>query len=100
VLDAQAAVIAAGVREALSQPPGTEPHEYPWLRTGELRDSVGHDADDAGAVIGSTSDVALYQEHGTPAIPPRPFFAPVAAAHAEAAAKAVGEAVASALRSA
>jgi HK97 gp10 family phage protein len=67
------------VRARLSQPPG-ENAPYPALRTGELRASIGaHVEDVPGGVvarIGSTSDVAVYQEHGTTKMPPRPFLAP------------------------
>ena len=63
---------------ALSTPPGTD-HAVPWLRTGKLRASIGHQTDGAVAVVGSSSEVAVDQELGTPSIPPRPFLAPTAA---------------------
>ncbi len=96
-LAVQASVLANAVREALSNPPGG-PHEYPWLRTGALRDSVATDVGPTEALIGSTSDVALYQERGTVSVPPRPFLAPVAASRAEDVAEAIGLAVFQALR--
>jgi hypothetical protein len=70
------------VIEALSKPPG-EDHSAPWLRTGALRESIGHEVNGAVAVIGSSSDVAVDQELGTRAIPPRPFLASTAAAAAD-----------------
>jgi hypothetical protein len=92
----QAAVLANAVREALSNPPGGS-HEYPWLRTGALRDSIATDIGPTDAFIGSTSDVALYQETGTVSVPPRPFLAPVAASRADDVAGAIGLAVFQAL---
>ena len=56
---------------------GYSPDE-PLLRTGELRDSISHEVSGLEAVIGSTSDIALYQELGTSSIPPRPFLGPAA----------------------
>jgi HK97 gp10 family phage protein len=54
---------------------GFSPDE-PLLRTGELRDSIEAEAKGDKAVVGSTSDIALYQELGTDKIPPRPFLGP------------------------
>jgi phage gpG-like protein len=56
----------------------------PLLRTGELRDSIGHAVRGFEAVIGSTSDVAVYQELGTDRIPPRPFLGPAVVENEEA----------------
>jgi len=98
-LAAAADTIAGQVRAALSQPPGTD-HDFPWHRTGALADSIGVSADANEAVVGSTSEVAHYQEFGTATVPPRPFFAAIAAAGAEAAAESVGAAIADAIRSA
>lgn len=89
--------IEAAVQQALSHPPGGE-HDAPWLRSGELRDSIAHQADATHAVIGSTSAVARYQEMGTRRDPPRPFLAPQAAALAPTVAEAIGAAVAQAIR--
>lgn len=51
----------------------------PLLRTGELRGSIEADAEGTATgvegVIGSNSQVALWQEMGTAKIPPRPFLA-------------------------
>jgi len=74
--------LEAKVAELLSQPPGQD-HSVPWLRTGALRASIDHDTDGAVAVVGSSSDIAVDQELGTRAIPPRPFLAPAAAAAAD-----------------
>ena len=46
----------------------------PLLRTGDLRDSITHAVGHHEAVIGSNSDVAVYQELGTRRIPPRSFL--------------------------
>lgn len=48
----------------------------PLLRTGSLRDSIEVHEDGAEVVVGSASDIALYQECGTDKIPPRPFLGP------------------------
>jgi HK97 gp10 family phage protein len=50
--------------------------DEPLLRTGELRDSITVSAKGNEAVVGSDSDIALYQEVGTDKIPPRPFLGP------------------------
>jgi phage gpG-like protein len=47
----------------------------PLLRTGQLRDSIGHTVDGSTrATVGSNEDVAVYQELGTATIPPRSFL--------------------------
>jgi len=98
-LAAAAETIAGQVREALSHPPGAD-HRFPWRQTGALADSIGVSAEADEALVGSSSEVALYQELGTATVPPRPFFAAIAATEAEAAAASVGAAVADAIRSA
>jgi hypothetical protein len=50
----------------------------PLLRTGELRDSIGHRVDGLEAEIGSTNEIMVYQELGTTRIPPRPVLGPAA----------------------
>ncbi len=97
-LAAQAETIEIQLRDALSTAPGG-PHDHPWLRTGALRDSIAFQAEGPEAAIGSTSQVAFWQEHGTSELPPRPTFAPIAAAAGEPAAHAVAHAVTQALRS-
>ncbi len=66
----------------LSLPPGQD-HSVPWLRTGGLRASIGHEVDGNVGVIGSSSDVAVDQELGTRSVPPRSFLASTAADAAE-----------------
>jgi len=66
----------------------------PLLRTGELRDSISHETDGhLTAIIGSTSDIAVYQELGTDKIPPRPFLGSAAYEHIDDVKKLVGGAV-------
>lgn len=48
----------------------------PLLRDGKLRDSISNEVAGHEAVVGSDSDIAVYQELGTDKIPPRPFFGP------------------------
>jgi len=95
-LEEAAQRIEAAVRSMLSHPPGRE-HDMPWLRSGELRSSIAHEADAEGATIGSTSMVAVYQEVGTRSDPPRPFLPPVAATLGEPVAETIGEAVVEAI---
>ena len=84
--------VAESARNMLSTPLGG-PHAAPWLRTGKLRDSIGVQETDSGAVVTSTSEIAVHQELGTRRIPPRPFLAPVAAATANEVAARVADAV-------
>jgi len=65
----------------------------PLLRSGELRDSMGHETKGLEAAIGSTSDIAVYQELGTDKIPPRPFLGAAAYEHIDEVKKIVGGAV-------
>jgi phage gpG-like protein len=51
------------------------PADEPLLRTGDLRDSIHHQVEGKEAVVGSESDVAVWQELGTAKIPPRSFLA-------------------------
>ena len=50
----------------------------PLLRTGTLRDSLSHEVSALEAVIGSDSDIMVYQELGTSRIPPRAVLGPAA----------------------
>jgi len=95
-LEAEAGEMAESVRRLLSQQPGS-PHDAPWQRTGALENSIESAADGPEALIGSADPVAVWQEHGTPCMPPRPFLGPVAAQSGAAAAAAVGAAVAAAI---
>ncbi len=91
--------LADDIRAALSTRPGG-PHDHPWLQKGTLHNSIHANADGAQAIVASTSETALYQEHGTSTIPPRPTFAPLAAAHAPAIAQQIAQAVTQAIRGA
>ena len=48
----------------------------PLVRTGDLRDSITITQKGREAVVGSDSEIALFQEQGTERIPPRPFLGP------------------------
>lgn len=52
--------------------------DEPLLRDGTLRESYTHEVEGLEAVIGSDSDIAVYQEVGTAKIPPRPVLGPAA----------------------
>lgn len=66
---------------------GYAPPDNPLLRTGELRDSISHEVDanvhGGEAVIGSPSEVAVFQELGTRTIPPRSFLGSAAVRKAD-----------------
>lgn len=70
---------------------GFAPPDNPLLRTGALRDSIGHVVQNLEAQVGSNSEIAEYQELGTIHIPPRSFLGLSAARKADAAAEAVGK---------
>jgi phage gpG-like protein len=93
---AAARSLEAKVKEGLSFVSGQD-HSAPWLRTGALRASISHETDVNMAVIGSASDVAVDQELGTAAIPPRSFLASTASAEAESVVACVADAIAHAL---
>jgi hypothetical protein len=46
----------------------------PLLRTGEMRDSIEHKVIGNEGHVGSDSDIAVWQELGTPSIPARSFL--------------------------
>lgn len=48
----------------------------PLLRSGELRDSIQSEVLRLAAIVGTKSDIGLWQEVGTAHIPPRPFIGP------------------------
>ena len=50
------------------------PENEPLLRTGELRNSIMIHLERHRALVGSNSDIAVYQELGTSRIPPRSFL--------------------------
>jgi hypothetical protein len=67
----------ATVQDRLSK--GFTPDD-PLLRTGDLRASIDSESEGGAAVVGSPSNIALYQDLGTARIPPRPIFGPAAMA--------------------
>lgn len=69
----------------------------PLLRTGGLRDSISREVQGLEAVVGSTSDVMVYQELGTPSIPPRPVLGPAAFKNKKKIERILGEAVVEAM---
>lgn len=50
----------------------------PELRSGALRKSISREVAGHEAVVGSDSDVTVYQEFGTSKMPPRPILGPAA----------------------
>lgn len=48
----------------------------PLLRTGSERDKVHHTVEGDEAIVGSDSDIAVWQHIGTEHIPPRDVYAP------------------------
>lgn len=92
-LEGQAALVAQAVQEGLGDQPGGG-HDRPWLETGALRASIGHQANGLQAAVGSSDPAAAPQEMGTMHLPPRPFLAPAAAAMGKDVAKAAAAAVA------
>jgi phage gpG-like protein len=66
----------------------------PLLRTGEMRDSISHEVSGLEAVIGSDSDVMVWQELGTKTIPPRPVLGPAALLNEEKIKEILGKAAA------
>lgn len=69
----------------------------PLRRSGETRDTVGHEVSGHEAVIGSTSDVMVYQELGDDRIPPRPVLGPAVERNHELIRKVLGSALVSGL---
>lgn len=50
--------------------------DEPLLRSGQLRDSIESEVVGLAAIIGTKSEIGLWQEVGTDHIPPRPFIGP------------------------
>ncbi len=50
------------------------PANEPLLRSGHMRDSIEHKVEHDEVQIGSNEQVAVWQELGTPTIPPRSFL--------------------------
>ena len=69
----------------------------PLLRTGELRDSLSHETHGLEAVVGSDSDVMVWQEFGTKTIPPRPVLGLAAVRKQADVARIVGDGVVASL---
>lgn len=69
----------------------------PLLRTGALGDSISHQIEGLEAVIGSTSDVMVYQELGTDRIPPRAVLGPAGIRNKDLIIKTLGHAAAKGL---
>lgn len=74
----------ATVQDRLSK--GYTPDD-PLLREGDLRASIAVTAQAETVVVGSPSEIALYQDVGTDTIPPRPFMGPAAIASKQAVAE-------------
>ena len=68
------------------------PVDAPLERTLALRDSITHEAGVLEGVVGSTSDVMVYQELGTRTIPPRAVLGPAAVRSRAIIEKEIGEA--------
>jgi phage gpG-like protein len=50
--------------------------DEPLLRSGQLRDSIESEVAGLAAIVGTKSELGLWQEVGTDRIPPRPFIGP------------------------
>jgi len=50
--------------------------DEPLLRSGSLRDSIQSEVMGLAAIVGTKSEIGLWQELGTNRIPPRPFIGP------------------------
>lgn len=50
--------------------------DEPLLRSGKLRDSIQSEVVGLAAIVGTKSEIGLWQEVGTASIPPRPFIGP------------------------
>ncbi|MFD2271416.1 hypothetical protein ACFS07_10450 [Undibacterium arcticum] len=67
------------------------------LRSGKLRASISHQIHGLEAVVGSDSDIMVYQELGTEHIPPRAVLGPAAIRNKELILKTLGKAAAEGL---
>lgn len=50
--------------------------DEPLFRSGELKDSIESEIVGLAAIVGTKSEIGLWQEVGTASIPPRPFIGP------------------------
>jgi HK97 gp10 family phage protein len=69
----------------------------PEYATGELRDSIGSQADGLTGAAGTADHVAIFQEYGTSRMPPRSIFAAAGHRKAEEVGKVMGKMVAEAI---
>jgi len=76
---------------------GYAPPDNPLLRSGAMRASIEHTVTQGMAVVGSTSDIAVYQELGTKTVPSRSFLGAAAARKSEEVAEILGAFVTKAL---
>lgn len=65
----------------------------PLLVKGGLRDSIEHESGPREFVVGSETEVMVWQEQGTPTIPPRPVLGTAMYRNAENVVNLVGQAV-------
>uniref|UniRef100_UPI0021759C98 HK97-gp10 family putative phage morphogenesis protein n=1 Tax=Bacillus thuringiensis TaxID=1428 RepID=UPI0021759C98 len=65
----------------------------PLLRSGEMRDGIGHTVDGLEVAIGSDSEKMVYHEFGTSRMPPRPVLGPAAEHHRDRIVNELGAAV-------
>jgi len=72
--------------------------DEPLLRSGELRDSIESEVVGLAAIVGTKSDIGLWQEVGTDRIPPRPFIGPAYVRKIDPLMEAIGAAIASGFR--
>jgi hypothetical protein len=66
----------------------------PLERTHALEESISHEISGNDGAVGSDSDVMVYQEIGTPTIPPRPVLGPAALRNKDLIIKTMGAAAA------
>ena len=86
----------ADTTQAAREKAGHTPND-PLLVEGDLRNSVGHRVDGNRAVVGSNSEVAVFQELGTEHVPARSFLGSAAHRKAEEVARLMGVAVVEAM---
>jgi len=67
--------------------------DEPLLRSGELRDSIQSEVMGLEAIVGTKSDIGLWQEVGTSHIPPRSFIGPAYVRKIDPLLEAIGEAI-------
>jgi len=91
--------IEAAVVGNLSHRPGDD-HSVPWEQTGTLHASITSEVTANAIVVGSTDPAAVFQEEGTPVVPPRPFLAPAGSAAGAGAIQDIATATVEALREA